>query len=616
MANYNLTNQTISSSFQQLLQKDIDTGYLVDGIGDNVGDITISGSVSASAFIGDGSQLTNLPVQALPSGVVSGSSQIDVTQTTNIATIATTGSNSFIGEQVITGNISQFGGDYIDYIGGNIQTLGGRVAGTNMGNTDGSSNHTGSFSGDGSGLTDLTLPSGIVSGSSQVVDILIPLNSYTASNDTKWSNLGSQSGSFVTESETGSFARTDVNNNFSGNQTFNDITVNGTGSFAHINYVTGSATIIGDAFIVLNTDTPTLRYAGIKVIDSGSGGTASLEWDGDTDRWLIVDEENKSAYLLSGPTGSIGGETLLTNNKLPKSAEGNQLVDSNISDNGTNVSISTDVNVSGAVTASFFVGDGSGLTNTPQTNITALNAFTSSQELLNTTFATTGSNTFVGNQIISGNLEMASSYAITADVLEARNETATPLLLVDSIEPNTGADITLNATTLIVSGNLDIESSYAITADVLEARNETATPLILVDTIEPNNASEVSINGNLSVNGTTTLSGSVSTEVQPLTITSLQTTIDFSETSLFELTLAAGVDTEILASNIGKGQTINLLITQNASTAGTVSFSADFLQPDGSSYVPTTTLGGQDILTLMTYNDITKIYVVATNKFV
>ena len=172
MANYNLTNQTISSSFQQLLQKDIDTGYLVDGIGDNVGDITISGSVSASAFIGDGSQLTNLPVQALPSGVVSGSSQIDVTQTTNIATIATTGSNSFIGVQTIAGNIEKYGGDYIDYIGGNIQTLGGRVAGTNMGNTDGSSNHTGSFSGDGSQLTNIPhteIPQGTVSGSSQII---------------------------------------------------------------------------------------------------------------------------------------------------------------------------------------------------------------------------------------------------------------------------------------------------------------------------------------------------------------------------------------------------------------------------------------------------------------
>ena len=99
-------------------------------------------------------------------------------------------------------------------------------------------------------------PSGLVSGSSQVVSILNPLNTfsasqdtknstlatytgsvdtkfstlgtytgsvdtkfttigvYTGSNDTKWNNLGSQSGSFVTESETGSFARTNTTNTF------------------------------------------------------------------------------------------------------------------------------------------------------------------------------------------------------------------------------------------------------------------------------------------------------------------------------------------------------------------------------------------------------------------
>ena len=70
---------------------------------------------------------------------------------------ATTGSNSFVGVQTITGEISKFGGDYIDYVGGNIITFGGRVAGSAMGNTNGTSTHTGSFVGDGSGLTNIPL---------------------------------------------------------------------------------------------------------------------------------------------------------------------------------------------------------------------------------------------------------------------------------------------------------------------------------------------------------------------------------------------------------------------------------------------------------------------------
>jgi hypothetical protein len=83
MANYNLTNQDISASFQQILQKNDDNGYLVNGTGSIVEDLTVSGSISASYFVGDGSGLTNLPTGSdLPAGVVSGSSQVILQDTT------------------------------------------------------------------------------------------------------------------------------------------------------------------------------------------------------------------------------------------------------------------------------------------------------------------------------------------------------------------------------------------------------------------------------------------------------------------------------------------------------------------------------------------------------
>ena len=59
MANYNLTNQPISASFQQLLQKN-DNDFLVDGTGSLVENIKVTGSVSASTFYGDGSNLTGI----------------------------------------------------------------------------------------------------------------------------------------------------------------------------------------------------------------------------------------------------------------------------------------------------------------------------------------------------------------------------------------------------------------------------------------------------------------------------------------------------------------------------------------------------------------------------
>jgi hypothetical protein len=93
MANYNLTDQTISSSFQQLLQKDTDTGNLVDGLGNPIDSLTISGSTTSDFFIGDGSQLTNIPHTEIPQGTVSGSSQIDYPEISNIPSGIVSGSS-------------------------------------------------------------------------------------------------------------------------------------------------------------------------------------------------------------------------------------------------------------------------------------------------------------------------------------------------------------------------------------------------------------------------------------------------------------------------------------------------------------------------------------------
>ena len=44
-------------------------------------------------------------------------------------------------------------------------------------------------------------------------------------------------------------------------------------SIGYLRTITGSATIIGDEYLILNADSPTKRFAGIKVYDSGSGST-------------------------------------------------------------------------------------------------------------------------------------------------------------------------------------------------------------------------------------------------------------------------------------------------------------------------------------------------------
>lgn len=134
---------------------------------------------------------------------------------------------------------------------------------------------------------------------------------------------------------TSSIAFVDRDNTFTGNQTFNDITVNGTGSFAYIESVTGSAKIIGDAFIILNNDTPTERYAGIIVQDSGSTqDSASFQWDGQSHDWFY--EYSSSAtheygVALFGPEYTTKGTpTYLSNDTIPIGTGGHHLEDSTI----------------------------------------------------------------------------------------------------------------------------------------------------------------------------------------------------------------------------------------------------------------------------------------------
>jgi hypothetical protein len=71
----------------------------------------VSGSTQTIANLPTGtvsgsSQITYANISSIPSGIVSGSSQVNVMSTTNITQLATTGSNTFTGNQTITGTIN------------------------------------------------------------------------------------------------------------------------------------------------------------------------------------------------------------------------------------------------------------------------------------------------------------------------------------------------------------------------------------------------------------------------------------------------------------------------------------------------------------------------------
>lgn len=231
----------------------------------------------------------------------------------------------------------------------------------------------------------------------------------------------STSGQWVNQTPSGlGVAMTGSNNTFSGTQTFNNIVVNGTASIAYIQNVTGSAKIIGDAFIVLNNDTPAERYAGIIVVDSGSANTtASFQFDGQTNDWFYTytDDGGVTTDLgvaLFGPEYKTqGSPTYPTNNRIQKGTGTHHLTGSNISDDGSNVSINSNTQITGSLLINgdspLFIGSLASLNNFT----TSIQAEVDSIQAVTGSYATTGSNTFNGNQIITGSVSITGSLNIT-----------------------------------------------------------------------------------------------------------------------------------------------------------------------------------------------------------
>ncbi len=175
------------------------------------------------------------------------------------------------------------------------------------------------------------------------------LATYTGSNDSKWSTLGSLSGSF---------ARTNSANIFTGDQTITgslyisqDLVVAGSSSIQNIS---SSRLDIGDNIVQLNVNSPSLRFGGLAIYDSGSAGSSgSFLYDSLHDEFIFVHKGNglnvTSSHFVLGPEtyDNLGTETYLTNNRVPKGTGKEHLNDSNITDTGTLITLGSNSVVSG-----------------------------------------------------------------------------------------------------------------------------------------------------------------------------------------------------------------------------------------------------------------------------
>ena len=105
--------------------------------------------------------------------------------------------------------------------------------------------------------------------------------------------------------------------------------------------------------------------------------------------------------------------------------------------------------------------------------------------------------------------------------------------------------------------------------------------------------------GTASISGSLQVTGSMSGFVNELSVTSNTASIDFTKGNFFSITLAGGATTRFEVSNTIKGQTVNIQINQPAgASTGSVVFSPTILFAGGNDYQATATGSAIDLLTL------------------
>ena len=399
------------------------------------------------------------------------------------------------------------------------------------------------------------------------------LNAYTQSNDTKWSNLASQSGSWVTSTITGSSL---ITASFSGNtltftkgdaSTFGVILPDVSGSdISSLNAFTQSQ----------DTKNSTLAtYTGSVDTKFSTIGTQSGSWDNtalnsftqsvDT-KFIAVGESTASlnAYTQSNDTkwSTLGG---LTGSYVTSAITGSSLVTASFSGN----------------TLTFTKGDSSTfgviIPDVSGSDISALNAFTQSQDTKNSTLATytgsvdtkfvaVGESTSSLNAFTSSQLSINTGYNIFTSSQETKNSTlATYTGSVDTQFVAVGSSTSsLNSATasLFLSASLSLTTASLSGNTITFTKGDNSTfgfqiPDVSGSTIPAgtiSGSSQITALGfvSSSVTGSSLVTGSVSGNI--LTFTK-------GDSTQFSLTVATG------SGGGGTIDTGSLLVTASFNTS-------------------------------------------------
>ena len=354
---------------------------------------------------------------------------------------------------------------------------------------------------------------------------------------------------------------------------------------------------------------------------------------------LITDSHNLTgSFAISGSqtiTGSLVAETisgsfsgsganifgvvsssLATQNLITASAAANILTftkgdgttfDVTIAQSGSVVSASyadtanfanSATSASFASTASFLLGsvESASYAFTASSAVNATNALTaSSVNGLNQTVTITGSlNVSAGAANFSG-----GDFKVTDQARNAEFD-------VDYFKITTQKGTQITGSLNVKGGITGSLLGNASTADLATTASFALTASFFAGSVTSASFAQTSITASFATNfrnsGSYVITGSHRGNVVSQSIASSTASFDFSTGNFFTLNLTGSTLTHISASNIQAGQTVNVRITQGATT-GSVSFSPAFDQVSGSGYVPTQVANAVDILTFITFDN-------------
>jgi hypothetical protein len=311
------------------------------------------------------------------------------------------------------------------------------------------------------------------------LDINTGYNTFTSSANQRLTSIESVSGSWITESETASFARTDVDNNFTANQTFTNITaVSASFTYVQTTYETSSiiyssgSNQFGDELSDIQTLSGSVKVQGSLTVNGTPVQTSSV--DITSLNAFTASQETKNSTLATY-TQSV--DSSLTNINSFTASNGNTSLNAYTQSNDTkwsNLAGQTGSYVTSAITASSLVtasvslntitftkGDASTFNITVDTgsavttDLTSLNAFTASQETKDTTLAsvTSSLNSATASLFTSTSLSLITASAVGNTITFTKGDASTFNVSVASTPIDTGSFATTASFNSYTSSN-------------------------------------------------------------------------------------------------------------------------------------------------------------------